>query len=108
MTSPRNVLLYQAGVHLCRGEGSAGRGMYDRASRYGWATNTGADGSGEVDCATYRAVRSVLEQQASETFACAEGRPPTWPTDTDRDDPRTNTTTTAITRTGTTTLTTTS
>lgn len=105
MTSPRNVLLYQAGVHLCRGEGSAGRAMYDRASRYGWAVNRGPDGSGEVDCATYQAVRSVLEQQAHDAFPCTEGRPPRWPTDTDRDDPRTDPTTT--TRTSTTTATTT-
>jgi hypothetical protein len=107
MTSPRNVLLYQAGVHLCGGRESAGRAMFDRASRYGWAMNRGSDGSGEVDCATYQAVRSVLEQQAPESFPCAEGRPPRWPDDTDRADPRTDTTTTTTTPTGTTTTTTT-
>ena len=107
MTSPRNVLLHQAAVHLCRGAESAGRAVFERASRYGWAVNRGADGSGEVDCATYRAVRSVLEQQAPDSFPCVEGRPPDWPDDTHRQDPRTDTTTAPTTRTTTTRATTT-
>ncbi|WP_143193342.1 hypothetical protein [Saccharothrix sp. CB00851] len=107
MTSPRNVLLYQAAVHLCRGEESAGRAMFGRASRYGWAMNHGGDGSGEVDCATYQAVRSVLEQRDPRSFTCVEGRPPEWPDDVDRDDPRTDTDRTTTTTTTTTSTTTT-
>jgi hypothetical protein len=109
MTTPRNVVLYQAAVHLCAGEPADGRAMFGRASRYGWAMNHGSDGTGPVDCAVYRAVRSVLEQQAPETFACTEGRPPKWTTDLslDRVDPRTDTTTKTTTDRTTTTRTTT-
>ncbi|MFJ6673617.1 hypothetical protein ACIQMJ_21115 [Actinosynnema sp. NPDC091369] len=105
MTSPRNVLLYQAAVHLCRGGESAGRAVSERASRYGWEVDRGADGSGEVDCATYQAVRSYLEQRAPDTVTCVEGRPPDWPDDTHRADPRTDTTATTTTRTTTATTT---
>ncbi|MEV8442629.1 hypothetical protein AB0425_35070 [Actinosynnema sp. NPDC051121] len=97
MTAPRNVVLYQAAVHVCAGELADGRAMFARASRRGWAMDYGPDGAGEVDCAVYRAVRSVLEQQAPGTFACTGGRPPAWPAGPDRADPRTDTTTTTTT-----------
>ncbi|MFD1145614.1 hypothetical protein [Saccharothrix hoggarensis] len=106
MTSPRNVLLYDAAVALCRGDESRARAMYGRAGRYGWLVNTGGDGSGAVDCPTYQAVRSVLDQREPQSFPCAAGRPPGWPPPPGgpRDDPRTDaneaTTTTTTSRTG--------
>jgi hypothetical protein len=104
MTTPRNVVLYQAAVHVCAGELADGRAMVGRASRSGWAMDYGPDGTGEVDCAVYRAVRSVLDQQAPDTFACTGGLPPRWPDGLDRADPRTDTTkTTTTSRTGATT-----
>jgi hypothetical protein len=105
MKSPRNVLLYQAAIRLCQGEESQARTMYDKAAEYGWAMDFGVDGSGKLDCVTYKAVRSVLDQQDRERFGCEDGKPSDWP-ESDarrRTDPRTGanevTTTTAATTT---------
>ena len=108
LLTPRNVLLYQAAIDLCRGDEPRARAVYGRIARFGWNLEFG-NSTYQVDCATYQAVRSVLDQRAPDSFACARGTPPAWP-DGPKDDPRTDvdeaTTTRATTTTPTTTRTT--
>ncbi|MGH3712291.1 MAG: hypothetical protein ACRDT4_02345 [Micromonosporaceae bacterium] len=85
--SPRNVLLWQAGIELCRGDRDAARPWFDRAEqRYGWS------GTGEFHaCELYQAAGSVLRQRPKSDFVCQDGQAPPWPADGPygRDDPRT-------------------
>jgi hypothetical protein len=92
LQTPRNPPLYQAAIELCKGRAPQAKQMFARASRFGWAMDEGPGSTGAVDCATYRAVRSVLEQRAPDTIGCQRGEPPEWPTDDPyrRDDPRTD------------------
>ena len=97
MRSPRDVLIFQAAIELCRG---------DRTQASTWlsaSTDMGLDGlavpvptrNNRGDrvafawyCEVYRSVRSVLEGQSRDAFACPEGVPPAWPPG-EQDDPRT-------------------
>lgn len=92
LKSPRNVPLYQAAVDLCGGKTTSARSMYARAAALGLQMHQGPGGTAAVDCATLRAVRSVVDQVAQESVRCAPGTPPPWPTDEpiERDDPRTD------------------
>jgi hypothetical protein len=80
--TPRSVPLYQAGIHLCRGDRAMASQAYAEAASYGWA---GLVISGyypaekQLDCLMYQAVRSVLEQRPPSSFGCAQGTPPEWP-----------------------------
>ena len=80
--TPRSVPLYQAGIHLCRGDRAMASRAYAEAASYGWA---GLVISGyypaekQLDCLMYQAVRSVLEQRPPSSFGCAQGTPPEWP-----------------------------
>ncbi|MEU4443759.1 hypothetical protein AB0K14_20470 [Actinosynnema sp. NPDC050801] len=102
MLSPRNVLLYQAAIDLCMGDESQARAMYGRIARHRWNLEFGS--TEPVDCPTYQAVRSVLDQRDPGSFACTKGSPPEWPDRQAKDDPRTDsneatTTTTTVTTT---------
>ncbi|MET9225744.1 hypothetical protein [Lentzea sp. NPDC003310] len=70
------------------GEEQRGRQMFDRTRRFGFAM-TDPDAA---DCFAYRAVRSVVDQVATDRIACEPGTPPPWPTQDPnaRDDPRTD------------------
>lgn len=85
--SPRNVLLWQAGIELCRDDRDAARPWFDRADQeYGWS------GTGEFHaCELYQAAGSVLRQRPKSDFVCQDGEAPPWPVDGPygRDDPRT-------------------
>jgi hypothetical protein len=86
--SPRNVVLYQAAIHLCLGQELPGRQVFERARMFGFAMM----GSDTADCFVYRAVRSVLDQVAVDAVGCQVGTPPRWPTwqPDEKDDPRTD------------------
>ena len=85
--SPRNLLLYMAAAHLCRGDTEAGRPYYEEAmSQYG-SSGLGTDSR---PCDVYRSVSSVLLQRARDSFACPGGQLPIWrETDGNRDNPLT-------------------
>ena len=86
----RAVLLYQSAVHVCFGDLDAGRALLDRAAaEHGWM----GIAASEADCATYKAIVSVLEQRTQDGMTCPDGgTAPGWP-ETDaggvHDDPRT-------------------
>ncbi|MGH3737075.1 MAG: hypothetical protein ACRDT6_15895 [Micromonosporaceae bacterium] len=85
--SPRNVLLWQAGIELCRGDTDAARPWYERAEGYGWV------GLGEFHaCELYRAAGSAIRQRPKTDFTCQRGEAPPWPGDDPsvRVDPRTD------------------
>ncbi|WP_198680413.1 hypothetical protein [Lentzea terrae] len=92
LRSPRNVPLYQAAIDLCEGRTVSARSMFAKAVALGLQTHQGTDGTAEVDCATIRAVRSVLDQVAQESVRCTPGAVPQWLVDepSERDDPRTD------------------
>ena len=85
LLSPVTVLLFQAGVYVCAGDRGRGRQMFELAASKGL---TGIS-TYETVCKVYKAVRSVLEQIDPDTVTCPDGRLPPWPTDKERDDPRT-------------------
>ncbi len=73
--SPRNVLLYMAAAHLCKGDEAGGRPFYEEAmSQYG----TDGIGSDSRPCSVYRSVSSVLLQAPPESFSCPSGAEPQW------------------------------
>ena len=80
--NPRNVLLFQAGVHLCHGDSKAAGPYYTAAGQHGWAAT-----DNPAVCQLYKAVASVLEQRPRRDFAC-QGGDLAWP-DGGQDDPRT-------------------
>jgi hypothetical protein len=72
--SPRDVLLFEAGVHLCRGNIDQARNYYDRAQKeYGWS---GLAPPGAARCDLYQSVASVLEKAPRGTFTCLDGASP--------------------------------
>jgi hypothetical protein len=99
--SPRNVLLFQAAIHLCSGRVAAARPLFQRAEAdYGW----GGLAPGGIVCETYLASASVIRQQPKSAFTCVGGEPPPWRGEyPNLDDPRTavdeSTTTTSTTTT---------
>jgi hypothetical protein len=100
MMTPRNVLLYQAAIDLCLGNEPRARAMYGRIAHHGWNLEFGH--TEPVDCPTYQAVRSVLDQRDPGSFTCTKGSPPEWPDRRAKDDPRTDSdeaTTTTVTTT---------
>jgi hypothetical protein len=74
--SPRNVLLFAAGVDLCRGDRQGGARYFEAArTRYGL---DGLQPEGRAECDVYKSVRSVLEQQPRDAFPCPGGTPPPY------------------------------
>jgi hypothetical protein len=92
-SSPRNLLLFEAGIALCRHDTVTATRWYGRAKALGWA-GTVRDG-GEPDanmCPLYQAVASVVENRPKDAFTCQPGAPPEWKvneTTLRYDDPRT-------------------
>jgi hypothetical protein len=73
--SPRNVLLYMAAAHLCKGDEAGARPFYEEAmSQYG----TDGIGSDSRPCSVFRSVSSVLLQAPPESFSCPGGAEPQW------------------------------
>lgn len=72
--SPRNAVLYMAGVHLCRGDDDQARIYYDHVrSEYGLY---GLGPEGSPKCELYKSVASRLEQAPRENFPCPGGAAP--------------------------------
>lgn len=92
LSSPRNALLYQAAIDLCEGRTTGARTMFAKAAAVGLQVHPGGVRTAKVDCATIRAVRSVVDQVAPESVRCTAGNVPQWPVDepSERDDPRTD------------------
>ncbi len=96
--NPRYVVLFYAGLALCRGETGRARSLTDNAlARYSaggldrsWQPRDPATGEfyspprppgyGEAECDLYRTLRSVLEQIAPDVIDCPGGAMPqfTW------------------------------
>lgn len=89
MYSPRNVLLYQSAIHVCRGEMDSSRRFFDQATDvYGWqGLDHDVDGF-MYDCQVYKSVRGYVERRDRDSFTCPSGAAPRWPSGPD-DDPRT-------------------
>jgi hypothetical protein len=71
--SPRNVLLFAAGLRLCAGDRDAAASFFQHAEAYGTA---GLTPDGWAFCDLYRTVRSVLEQRPPDEFECGAGGAP--------------------------------
>ncbi len=71
--SPRNVLLFAAGLWLCEGDTDGARRFFAEAEVYGTAGLTPDDWA---FCVLYQVVRSVLEQRPPEDFRCGDGTAP--------------------------------
>lgn len=73
---PRTVLMLQAGVEMCRGNGSAARYFVQlAATRYGWAGLA----KDEWSCNIYRATGSAWQQVPQSSLTCPSGDIPLWP-----------------------------
>jgi hypothetical protein len=92
-SSPRNLLLFQAGIALCRHDEDAARGWYDKAAAMGWAGTKKNDADEDKNmCPLYQAVGSAIENRPKGDFACQPGDLPSWTVNNDTlryDDPRT-------------------
>ena len=86
--NPRNVLLFQAGIELCRKHRDEAQRWYDRAEReYGWG-----DTNRPKVCPMYQVTSSVLRHRPPSDFGCQGGTTKPWvenPETFARDDPRT-------------------
>ncbi|MFC0678183.1 hypothetical protein ACFFGH_10060 [Lysobacter korlensis] len=71
--SPRNVLLFAAGVRLCEGDIDSARELSGHAEALGTAGLTPDDWA---FCVLHKVVQSVLEQRPPEDFQCGEGTAP--------------------------------
>jgi hypothetical protein len=86
--SPRNVLLFAAGVRLCEDDRAGAAEYFQLAMAYGTA---GLTPEPWAFCDLFKVVRSVLEQRPPEDAKCGDGDPPLFkvgPNDTS-DDPLT-------------------
>ena len=74
-SSPRNVLLFAAGVQACRGDMNGARTLYGQAQeQYGW-TGLGPT-QDSARCDVYKSVASVLEKAPRDSFPCLDGTNP--------------------------------
>jgi hypothetical protein len=73
--SPRNVLLFAAGVRLCEGDRAAAVALFEPALALGPA---GLTPDAWAFCDLYKTVRSVLEQRPPADFHCAGGAAPPY------------------------------
>lgn len=90
LTSPQNVLLYQAAVHFCAGRTNEGTSAFRAGDKQFGFRGVHTQ---ELDCNVYRAAASIVHRKPQESITCPDGTPPRWPpggADT-RDDPRTPT-----------------
>jgi hypothetical protein len=71
--SPRNVLLFAAGVRLCEGDQDGARELFGHSESYGTAGLTPDDWA---FCVLHKVVRSVLEQRPPDEFQCGGGTAP--------------------------------
>ena len=89
-SSPRNVLLFAAGVQACRGAIAPARTLYMRAKdEYGWSGLGPAQS--DARCDVYKSVASVVENAPRDRFPCPDGASPAFrrAPDGTLDDPRT-------------------
>lgn len=74
-SSPRNVLLFAAGVQACRGQMPQARTLYMRAKdEYGWSGLGPAQDAPRCD--VYKSVASVVEKAPRDSFPCLDGTSP--------------------------------
>ena len=76
--SPRNILLFAAGIKLCEGDRDGAIGLFEQAKALGFA---GLAPDGWAFCVLYQEVRSVLEQRPPEAFECPGGSAPPFELD---------------------------
>ncbi|MDI6099611.1 hypothetical protein QLQ12_13490 [Actinoplanes sp. NEAU-A12] len=76
LSSPRDVLLFQAAIYFCRGDVAAGRKMFRRADRHSgeWAGLAGDP----YACDVYKTAASVVHQRPRRDFSCPGGTAPAW------------------------------
>jgi hypothetical protein len=93
--SARDVLIFQSGIDLCRGDASGARHWLDQATAMGLQglaepvrTKDDTTPFFAWYCEVYRSVVSVLDTVPRDSVDCPGGDPPTWPPGP-RDDPRT-------------------
>ncbi|MFF0943954.1 hypothetical protein ACFYE2_06965, partial [Kocuria sp. CPCC 205300] len=72
--SPRNVVLFVAGIRICNGDLTGGQVYYNHAQNFYGLEGLAPEGVAECDL--YKSVRSVLEQRPREEFVCPGGSPP--------------------------------
>ncbi len=94
----RDLLLFQAGIELCRNNRdnrNDATGWYRRAAALGWAGTIESNNKPYVNiCALYQAVASTIENRPRNSFVCQRGDiDPQWKSNNDEppryDDPRT-------------------
>ncbi|MCP9000342.1 hypothetical protein NFC73_11465, partial [Pseudarthrobacter sp. RMG13] len=74
--SPRNVVLFAAGIRICFGDIAGGQQYFEHArDAYGL---DGLAPEGVAECDLYKSVRSVLEQKPRTDFPCAGGTAPPY------------------------------
>jgi len=75
-SSPRNVVLFAAGIRICFGDIAGGQQYFEHArDAYGL---DGLAPEGVAECDLYKSVRSVLEQKPRTDFPCAGGAAPPY------------------------------
>ena len=75
--SPRNLVLFAAGVELCEGDLDTGRALADGAiAAYG--TSGLGDPGNPPACNLHRAIRSLLDQVHPDSVACPDGPQPPY------------------------------
>lgn len=76
MQGPRQVLMLQAGIEMCRRNDSAARSFVQIAeTRYGWSGLA----HDEWSCNIYRATGSMWLQVPQSSLSCPGGQIPLWP-----------------------------
>jgi hypothetical protein len=76
-SSPREVMMFAAGVQACRGAMLPARTMYQRAKdEYGWSGL--GPGQDTARCAVYKSVASVVENAPRDRFPCPDGVSPAF------------------------------
>jgi hypothetical protein len=89
-SSPRDVLLFAAGVQACRGAMAQARTLYQRAKdEYGWSGLGPAQS--DARCDVYKSVASMIENAPRDRFPCPDGASPDFKRSPSGvlDDPRT-------------------
>ena len=74
----RDRLLYQAAIELCFERRQSARNFYSQVPSDQWVFQENAVTKKDMQCLTYRAVRSVLDRQPQETIPCPVGIRPEW------------------------------
>lgn len=83
---PRAIVMFQAGIEMCRGDEARARTYVDIARASFGLSGLAKD---TYSCNIFRATSSVLRQEPQSSVLCPGGDIPWWPDDSTCDDPRT-------------------